>query len=134
MRTFAISHTHRTWKTIRKNALQISWTNSTILSNRKREKILPEPDGKLAEQPLVYLPFEDVPKAMKIKRPVHIVFLRVISCEGDIFPRFIFSHGLTRNMKVYIKWLEVIVLPQIERVATGRPYVCRTSVRTQSWR
>ena len=41
---------------------------------------------------------------------------------------FIFLHGLTLNMEAYINWLEEVVLPWIEKMATGRPYIpCHTS-------
>ena len=72
------------------------------------------------------------------KYPVHIVF-GVVTSDGDVMPPFIFgmSSGSTRRFK--IKCFEKLVLPWIEIVLAGTPYVLQqhsarwNTRKIQSW-
>ena len=78
---------------------------------------------------------------MKTKHLIDIMMFGVVTSSGYIMPPFIFLHDLRLNMNTYIKCLEELVLPWIEKVAAGRPYVCQqdsalcyTSRRNPFWR
>ena len=47
----------------------------------------------------------------------------VVTSIGAIIPPFIFPLELKLNMEANIKCLEKVVLPWIDMVAAGRPYV-----------
>ena len=60
---------------------------------------------------------------MKNKHSVHIIVFEVVSSDGDVMPPLIFLPGLTPYTEAYLKCLEEVVLPWIEIVVAGRPYV-----------
>ena len=65
------------------------------------------------------------------KHSVHMVFV-VVTTDDDAMPPFIWL-----NTKAYIKCLEELVLPWIEKAAAGRPYVLLQKSapwrKTQCW-
>ena len=74
---------------------------------------------------------------IKTKHPIHIIVLRVITSNVDVMSPSIFPCCLTLNTEAYIKGLEELVLPWIQRVTAGRYYVWKQdsmpSRRTCSW-
>ena len=82
---------------------------------------------------------QNVPKLIKTKQPVHISVWGGVPNDGVVMSSFIFPYDHRLNTEAFIKWLEEIELPWIERVTTGRPYIwkqasvpCQTSRRTES--
>lgn len=83
---------------------------------------------------------DEVPVVVKIKFPINIMVLGVISSEGDIMPPYFFEKGLRVNSDEYIKVLRDVVVPWMNQVASGRPYVfqqdsapAHASKKTLSW-
>ena len=65
---------------------------------------------------------QDVLIVMKTECPVHIMILGVVTTDNNVMPPLIFPHAHRPNIEAYIKYLEEVVLPWIERLASGRPY------------
>ena len=56
---------------------------------------------------------------MKSNIPVHVIVFGVLTINSDIRAPFIFAHGHGLKTKVFIKYVEEVVLLWIERM-TGR--------------
>jgi hypothetical protein len=61
---------------------------------------------------------------MKMKFPVTVMVLWVVSNKGDIMPRHIFEPSLIMNTDMYNDVLTNVVKPWMDGVAAGRPYIC----------
>ena len=59
---------------------------------------------------------------MRTKHAIHIMVFEVVTSDSDFMSLSNFPNGLRLYVEAYIKYLEEIVLPWIERVTTGRPY------------
>ncbi len=82
----------------------------------------------------------EVPIIGQTKFPLSVMVLGVVSSEGDVMPPHVFEQGLRVNAEVYIDVLEHKVVPWMERIAAGRPYVfqqdgapAHTSARAQAF-
>ena len=60
---------------------------------------------------------------MKTKHLVNIMMFGKVTSNDDIMLPFIFPNGIRINMKAYIKCLEEVILPWIERKAAWKPYI-----------
>ena len=83
---------------------------------------------------------QEVPTAMHTKFPSNVMVLGVISNERHVMPPHFFEQGHRVNAAAYIDILASVVLPWIESVAQGRPYVfqqdsapAHTAHTTQEW-
>ena len=72
------------------------------------------------------------------KQTVLIMVFENIASNSDAMPSFIFLHGIRQSTETYMKYLEELVLPQIERVAVRRFHInqknsvpCHTSRRAE---
>ncbi len=89
---------------------------------------------------LAYDP-EDVPIVMKTKFPSSIMVLGVISSKGgDVMPPHFFGTKETVTKEVYLRVLEDVIVPWMEEVSAGEPYVfqqngapAHTSNLVQNW-
>lgn len=88
---------------------------------------------------LAYEP-EDVPIVMKTKNPSSVMVLGVISSKGDVMPPHFFGPKETITKEVYLKVLEEVIVPWMEQVSAGEPYVfqqngapAHTSNLVQNW-
>ena len=69
---------------------------------------------------------QNVPIVMKIKHPVHIMVLGVVTSNSNIMSPLIVPHGLRLNMDAHINCLEEVVLPWIKRVTAGKKSLAMT--------
>ena len=58
---------------------------------------------------------------MKTKHPVYVMVFGVVTSDGKVIPSY-FYH-MASHTEANIKYLEEIVLPLIEGVTAGRPYI-----------
>ena len=65
----------------------------------------------------------DVTRVMKTKFPATVMVFGVVSNEGHIMPPHIFEVSLKVNTKVYLDVLKSVVIPWLNQVAGGRPWV-----------
>jgi hypothetical protein len=82
----------------------------------------------------------EVPIAMKMKFPLTVMVLEVVSNNGDVMLPQIFEAGLRVNTEVYIDVLTNVVKPWMDGVAAGRHYIwqldavpANMSQKTQDW-
>lgn len=82
----------------------------------------------------------DVPVVMHSKVPASVMVLGVVSSEGHVMPPHIFPQGLRLNADGYIAVLRTVVVPWMDSVSVGRPYVfqqdsapAHKAKKTQSW-
>ena len=82
----------------------------------------------------------DVPVVMHSKMPASIMILGVVSAEGDVMPPHIFQQGLRLNADGYMDVLKTVVVPWMNRISAGRPYVfqqdsasAHKTKKTQVW-
>ena len=82
----------------------------------------------------------DVPRVMKTKFPVTVIFFSVVSSEGHIMPPHIFEVGLKVNSKVYLDVLKSVVIRWCNQMAGDRHLVwqqesalAHKSKETQAW-
>ena len=82
----------------------------------------------------------DVSRVMKTKFPATVIVFALVSNEGHIMPPHIFEIGLKVNTKVYLDMLKSVVIPWLNQVAGGRPWVwqqnlvlAHKSKETQAW-
>ena len=52
-----------------------------------------------------------------------VMILGVVNSEGHVMPPHVFQEGLRVNADGYIRVLETVVKPWIDRVTQGRSYV-----------
>lgn len=64
-----------------------------------------------------------IPIVERDKYPAHVHVLGVVSSEGDVMPPHFFEDRETVNQFVYHRVLETVVVPWMNQVARGRPYV-----------
>ena len=82
----------------------------------------------------------DVARVMKTKFPATVMVLGVVSSEGHTMPPHIFEVGLKVYTKVYLGVLKSVVIPWVNQVTGGRPWVwqqdsalAHTSKETEAW-
>lgn len=83
---------------------------------------------------------EDAPVVARTKFPASVHVLGVVSSEGDVFPPHFFKKGETVTKVVYLRVLTMVVMPWMETVTSGRPYIfqqdgapAHTSHLVQKW-
>ena len=82
----------------------------------------------------------DAPRVMKTKFPATVMVFGVVSSEGHIMPLHIFEVGLKVNTKVYLELQKSVVIPWLNQVTGGRPWVWQQDSapahkfkKTQAW-
>jgi AraC-like DNA-binding protein len=83
---------------------------------------------------------QDVPVIGTTKFPASLHVLSVVSSEGDVMPPHFFQKGETVTKEVYLRVLQAVVKPWMDKVSHGRPYVfqqdnapAHTSHLVQDW-
>ena len=71
--------------------------------------------------PLLTLSTQNIACFTKSKHPVKNIVFSLVSTDGNVL--YHLSHSLKLDRKVYIMWLEEVVLTWIETGATERFYV-----------
>ena len=66
---------------------------------------------------------DEVHPVMKTKMPASVMVMAVISSEGHVMPPHFFKAGENVNTDVYLKVLTEVVVPWMDEVADGRPYI-----------
>ncbi len=82
----------------------------------------------------------DIPVVMHSKVPASVMVLSVVSSEGHVMPPHIFPQGLRLNADGYIETLRTVVVPWMDSISAGRPYVfqqdsapAHKAKKTQAW-
>ena len=65
----------------------------------------------------------NVPRVMKTKFSATVMVFAVVSSEGHIMPPHIFEVSMKVNTKVYLDVLKSVVIPWLNQVAGGKPWV-----------